>query len=172
MMETTRLFFPVWMLFLAPVSWAAIIPGTFLIAFLGLLAALYLSAPKEAPRDERLKAGWADAKKGMWRAWINLCAAYALGAAAMLVPAILTAGMPETGVIRRAALSIAENIYQSPLAVLWALLCFLLSLALSYLLNRAWTFRNTEVGDLKRAAAWLALLTAPYLFFFTFKLYY
>ena len=171
-MVTTKLFFPIWMMFVVPVSWAAIIPGTFLIAFLGLLASLYLARPSDMERGERLRAAWADAKKGMWRAWINLCAAYALGTALMLAPAILTVGMAETSAVRQAALAITENIYQSGLAVLWTALCVAGSAMISWLLNRSWTYNRTSRADVRRAAAWLAFLTAPYLFFSTYRLFY
>jgi hypothetical protein len=171
-MVTTKLFFPIWMMFVVPVSWAAIIPGTFLIAFFGLLASLYIIRSGAFPRGDRLRAAWEGAKKGMWRAWLNLCAAYAVGTALMLAPALLTPGMPETGFVRQAALAVTENIYQNALSVLWATLCVAGSAGISYLLNRGWTFRGMEGADARHAALWLAFLTAPYLFFSTYRLFY
>ncbi len=171
-METTKLFFPIWMMFINPVSWAAIIPGTFLIAFFGLIAALYIARPDEMPRGERFAAAWNDAKKSVWRAWINLCASYAIGTALMLAPAILTVGMAESNILRQAALAITETIYHNALAIIWAVLCVLISGAVNFILSRSWTFRKTDMEDIRRSALWLAFLTAPYLFFSTFQLFY
>ncbi len=171
-MVTTKLFFPIWMMFVVPVSWAAIIPGTFLIAFFGLLASLYITLPGDAARGDRLRAAWEGAKRGMWRAWINLCAAYALGTVLMLAPVLLTLGMAETSLLRQAALAITENIYQNALSVIWTALCVAGSAGLSYACNRAWTFRKVQRADAGRTALWIAFLTAPYLFFSTYRLFY
>lgn len=160
------------MMFVVPVSWAAIIPGTFLIAFLGLTLSSFLVQPGDTPRGTRIEVAWTDAKKGMWRAWINLCAAYAFGTALMLAPALLTVGLPETNAARQAAFAVTENIYQSLLAVIWAIFCLLVSAGFSYLLNRAWTYRKTTIKDVRRAAGWFAVVTAPWLFLSTYRLYF
>lgn len=178
-METTKLFFPVWMMFIDPVSWAAIIPGTFLIALIGLTASLYIAhkcGPSGQIRTtgERFFAAWTDAKKGMWRAWLNLCLAYAAGTALMLVPSIISVGLPEGHFLSGMSTALLENTYTNPLAVVWACVSVTLTALLSYLLSRLWTFKKTGVsGEGRvRVAMWIAVFTAPYLFLSTYRLYY
>ena len=170
-MEPSKLIFPIWMMFVVPISWAAILPGTFLVAFAGLLIALFLV--RKGTPGQRIRAAWEDAKKAAFRAWINLCAAYLFGTALMLAPSLLTAGA-QSGAGKAMADALLTNIYTNPLSFFWAVLSLAAAFAISYFLGKLWAFRKTELSlpERARAALWLAAITAPWLFLTTIRLFY
>lgn len=170
-MEPSKLIFPIWMMFVVPISWAAILPGTFLAALAGLLIALMIV--RKGPAGERFRAAWEDTKKAVWRAWLNLCLAWLVGTALMLVPPLLAAGSA-SGAWKDMAEALLTNIYTNPLSAVWAIVCVLATVGISYSLHRLWAFRKTdlETPESARAALWVSVITAPWLFLSTMRLFY
>ncbi|MGI6239844.1 MAG: hypothetical protein ACOYI5_09500 [Christensenellales bacterium] len=176
-MITNRLIFPIWMMFIVPISWAAIIPGTFLIALFALLIALSAAHSQGAdgapmPAAGRLRAAWADARRSIWRAWISVCAAYLAGTAAMLLPSLFAIGRDEGSYIVQMSTALLENPYASAHALVWTCMSVILSAAIARNLALSWILNKTSRPKDKRAALWFAILTAPYLFLSTYKLFY
>ena len=172
-MEPSKLFFPLWMMFVVPISWAAILPGIVLIALLGLFVALFCAHREVQGASGRLRAAWEDVKKSVTRACLNLCLAYCAGTLFMLAPPLLSAGRT-AGALHDMAFALTGNLYESAPAVTWAVLCVAASAGISYGMARLWGFGKTGLGapERRRAALCFALLCAPWIYLFPYRLFY
>ncbi len=145
---------PIWLLWLAPITWLVILPGNFIIDLLVIVVTM------KALRLEHVKE---NAKKSILYVWIFGFLADFIGVAAMLIGSMVE---PSGGVV--------FNPFESILSFLWVTGCVILSGVCIYFFNKKICLRKTELSDVekKKLALSLAVFTAPYLFYLPSTLLY
>lgn len=143
-----NLIFPVWIVWLYPVTWVAIVPLNILVDFLVTLLALKL-IKIEKPMEVIKK---------------SIAKTVALGFVADIIATavlmILSFGIYETKstvskwFYDNISIPILNDYYETP----WGFLV--------YVFNRKFSFRNTDLSEsqIKKVSLTLAIITAPYLF--------
>lgn len=145
---------PIWLLWLAPVTWLVILPGNFLIDLLVMVVAMKALHLGEIRKN---------AGKAILYVWIFGFLADFIGVAAMFAGSTLE---PVSGVV--------YNPFETIPSFLWATGCVLLSGICIYGFNKSVCLRKTDLGDAekKKLALALAVFTAPYLFYLPSALLY
>ena len=145
---------PIWLLWLAPVTWLIILPGNFIIDLLVIVIAM------KVLHMENIKE---NAKKSILYVWIFGFLADFIGVAAMFAGSMVE---PSGGVI--------FNPFESVLSFLWVTGCVILSGFCIYFFNKKICLRKTNLsdGEKKKIALSLAVFTAPYLFYLPTTLFY
>ncbi len=154
--------FPIWMLWIFPLTWLVILPANFLIDL--LVVALTMKVLK-------IEHIWATAKPVILKVWLFGFLSDLIGTAAMLMAAFLDEGIlgPTAGKwwYQNISYSVNYNPFQSIYGFLWVTLCVVLAAAMIYLFNLKFSFKKAPLTDRQKRqlSLSLAVFTAPYLFY-------
>jgi len=163
--KTTKLYnviFPIWMLWIFPLTWLVILPANFVIDL--LVTALTMKVLK-------IDHIWATAKPVILKVWLFGFLADLIGTAVMLVATFLDEGTlgPTAGEwwYQNISYPVNYNPFQSVYGFLWVTLCVVLAAFMIYLFNRKVSFKKAPLTDRQKRqlSLSLAVFTAPYLFY-------
>ncbi|MPM85378.1 hypothetical protein SDC9_132458 [bioreactor metagenome] len=163
--KTTKLYnviFPIWMLWIFPLTWLVILPANFVIDL--LVTALTMKVLK-------IDHIWATAKPVILKVWLFGFLADLIGTAVMLVATFLDEGTlgPAAGKwwYQNISYPVNYNPFQSVYGFLWVTLCVVLAAFMIYLFNRKVSFKKAPLTDRQKRqlSLSLAVFTAPYLFY-------
>ena len=163
-----NLIFPVWIVWLYPVTWIGIIPLNILVDFLVTLLALKLM---------KIENPMSIIKKSLAK---TVALGFVADIIATAVLMILSFGI--TGTRNTFAKWFYDNISIPILndyyTTAWGILVMVLAVAfagyLVYIFNRKFSFRHTDLSEsqIKKVCVTLAVLTAPYLFLIPTNVFY
>lgn len=153
--------FPVWLLWLFPISWLVVLPGNFLIDLLVVVLTLkHLQVP-----DVKKTA-----KATMFRVWLCGFLADFLGTAVMFLGVGLN--VETTTAFGRwwsdhIAAALSLNPFENIFSFLYVAICVVISGICIYYFNYKISLKRTELEDgaKRKLSLSLAVFTAPYLFF-------
>lgn len=163
--KTIRLYnvlFPIWFFYLIPGAWLYVLPINFVVDSLVIYIGLKLI------QSDEIKMVY---KNSILKAWGFGFLSDFIGSFILLGYVFLADRFP-------AFEPIADTIMSNPFKSIPALLCTLLSLALSgyfiYLFNKKFTFKGLGLNkeEIHKMALWLAIFTAPYTFLIPTTLIY
>ncbi len=152
--------FPVWMLWLFPLAWLAVLPANFAIDLLVVALAMQALHVPDIRRN---------AKAVILRVWLMGFVADLIGTALMFlvnVPAFQ--GTPfGTWWYENLTNAVSFNPFENVYAVLWVTLCVAVSGICIYWFNRKFCLKKAGLDERQthRLALSLAVFTAPYLFY-------
>lgn len=156
-----NMIFPIWLLWLIPITWIVILPGNFIIDLLVLVLTMkYLKI-----QDIKMSA-----KSVIFKVWIFGFIADFMGMALM----ILAAGLPfsnetafEKWWYHNITNSVSFNPFENIYALLYVTICVILTAAFIYLFNYKFCLKklNLSKEQKQKIALSLAIFTAPYLFY-------
>lgn len=156
-----NLIFPIWLLWLVPITWLVIMPANFLIDFLVTFCAMkYLKIPQT----------WQKAKSVIFKVWILGFAADFIGTVLMFLSNLIDFNY-ETAFgkwwYQNITNAVAYYPFESIYSILWVTASVVLSACFIYLFNYKISFKKLEMPktEKKKVALALAVFTAPYLFF-------
>lgn len=160
--------FPLWMLWLFPQTWFAILPANFLVDLLVVVLTMrYLGIP-----DVK-----SNAKKVILRTWLCGFAADFVGTLMMF--AVNLADIPGNTPFGEwwydeLVGPLCSNPFESVWAFLWTAVCVLAAAGIIYLLNWKFCLKRADMEEIqkKKLALSLAVFTAPYLFYLPTKWFY
>lgn len=152
--------FPIWMLWLFPLSWLVVLPMNYVIDRLVVkLTQRRFQMPDILKKD----------KGAIWKVWGFGFLSDLIGTAAMFLITAIEFPSPETD--RWWYDHVSNAVSYNPFSSVYALIAIVLCVALAglciYLFNYHISFRksNLSAEQRKRLSMNLALFTAPYLFF-------
>lgn len=156
-----NLIFPIWLLWLFPVTWLIVLPANFLIDLLVVVLTMrYLHVP-----DVRKSAG-----SVILHTWICGFAADFVGTFCMFLVNIPDFSV-DTPFGRWWYDNLVHSVCYNPLeniwGVLWTTVCVVITGVVIYLLNVKYFRKKLELEEIqrKKLALSLAVFTAPYLFY-------
>jgi hypothetical protein len=163
-----NLIFPIWLLWLIPLTWFVVLPANFLVDTLVVILTM------KALKMSNIKVYY---KKVIWKVWGFGFLADFIGTIAMFVPNLID--FDYNGDLGRwwydnLSNPVSYHPYTSVYAVLWISLCVLLTAFLIYLFNYKISFRKLDMEDQykQKIALSIAIFTAPYLFFLPTNWFY
>lgn len=153
--------FPIWMLWLVPITWLVILPGNLLIDFLVLyftMKHLGLDDPKHSAKSVLLKT------------WLCGFLSDFIGTIFMFLALYIEFDSKSSMQywwsenIQRA---VGANPFSSIYGFLWVTVCVLIAAVCIYLFNYLWCLRKLDIDPTlrKKIALSMAVFTAPYLFY-------
>lgn len=153
--------FPIWMLWLIPVSWLVILPANLLIDFLVLLLTM---------KHLRITNPMRNTKAVLLKSWICGFAADMIGTIGMFMAIFIEfddqspMGYWWSENITR---PIGSNPFDSIFCILWISVCVFIACLFIYLFNYKWCLKKLEITDnlKKKIALSMAVFTAPVLFY-------
>ncbi|MDE6433078.1 MAG: hypothetical protein K2L07_02475 [Lachnospiraceae bacterium] len=161
--KTTVLYdaiFPIWLLWIFPITWLVVLPANFLIDLVVLVLVMgYYKIPNRKYQ----------AKKSILRIWLCGLGADFIGALGMILAELIY--------IRNSAFGewwyyniidpVAYNPFGSIWSFLWVTVCVLISGYFIYLFNYKFCLKKTELTQeqRKKVALAMAVFTAPYTFY-------
>ena len=153
--------FPIWLLWLFPVTWLVALPANFLIDL--LVVVLTMVRLKIPDKKKTVKCT-------IWKVWIAGFIADFAGALAMSAMVLLPVrSIPVLGtwLAENVAYPIGSNPFTNIFAFFWVTGCVLLTAFLIYRLNLGWCLKKADLddGQKKKIALSLAVFTEPYLFY-------
>lgn len=156
-----NLIFPIWLLWLVPITWLVVIPANFVIDLLVVVLTL---------RHLKISDVKAKAKSVIIKTWLVGFAADFIGTAGMYLSNYLEFDMKTPfgeWWYYNITNAVAYNPFDSIFAILWITVCVMITSVFIYLLNYKLCFRKLEIEDeqKKKLALSLAIFTAPYLFY-------
>ncbi len=163
-----NLIFPIWLLWLFPITWLVVLPANFLIDTLVVIITM------KVLKLSNMKQYY---KKVIWKVWGFGFLADFIGTIAMFIPNIIDFNY-NTDLGRwwydNLSNAVSYHPYSSVYAVLWILLCVILTAFLIYFFNYRISFRKLDMEDTykKKIALSIAAFTAPYLFFLPTSWFY
>ncbi len=162
--NSTKLYnviFPIWLLWLIPVTWLVVLPANFIIDFLVVLLTLkYLHIPDAKQHTKAV----------IFKVWVFGFIADFIGTACMFMANVIHFSY-DTPIgqwwYQNITNAVSYNPFDSIYAVLWVTLCVLITALFIYCFNlkiclRKWTLPDTQK---KKVALSMAIFTAPYLFY-------
>ena len=158
-MKETRLYnvmFPIWILWLFPLTWIVVLPANFIIDLLVVVLAMKYWKMT----DIKVKA-----KKVIFRVWIMGFVADIIGSLFMFVGNLIDLG--NDWIYDKIVAPLCTNPFESIWALLWATACTALTGFLIYQFNKSWCLKKADLTEeeRKKVAMALAIFTAPYLFY-------
>lgn len=156
-----NLVFPIWLLWLLPITWIVVLPANFLIDLLVVVGTMkYLKI-----QDIKVNA-----KAIIFRVWIFGFIADFIGTAAMFIANIFDFNY-ETKLgkwwYNNISNAVSYNPFESIYSVLWVTVCVIITAFFIYLFNYKFCLKksNLDSEQKKKLALSLAIFTAPYLFY-------
>lgn len=142
-----NIIFPVWLLWLFPLTWIVVLPGNFLIDLLVTVVTMKVLHVEEIKFN---------AKKSILYIWI-------FGFVSDFIGVILMFAGSTTELLSAVNSNPFENIY----SFLWTAGCIILSAICIYFFNKKIALRKTALSqtEKKKLSLSLAICTAPYLFY-------
>ena len=157
--------FPIWMLLLFPQMWLISMPANFVIDFL----VLYFSMKYLQIEQAKEKA-----KSVIWKTWGVGFGADIVGGFFMFLVPLIEVDMETVfgkwwyeNMTNAVMYDPFENVY----ALLFVTLCVIITSLLIYIINKKWCLKSLEITEAQRQkiALYLAIFTAPYLFYLPTK---
>lgn len=157
-----NMIFPVWLLWLFPITWIMVLPTNFLLDLAVILITMkYLKATEIKQKSKSI----------VFKTWIFGFIADFIGAFFMLSVSLIDSKLSlDTAFgkwwyynINAVAYSPFDNIY----SILWTVICVVITALFIYRFNYKICFEKLEIedGSKKKLALSLAIFTAPYFFF-------
>lgn len=147
--------FPVWLLFMFPITWLIVIPANFLIDSLVLLLASFLL---------KINEKWEFYKRTVLWVFLFGFAADLIGGFLLLLTQFIGS---DGWFYEFITASVAANPFDNIYSLLYTVLAVLVSAVLIYVFNRFVSFRKVRDIKIRRVTSLLlAVLTAPYLFLY------
>lgn len=153
--------FPIWLLWLFPITWVVVLPANFLIDLAVVALALkYLKV------DNIKKT----VKNVIFKVWIFGFIADFIGTAAMFAVNIISFNLNTTlgkWWYQNLSSAVSYNPFNNIYAILWVTACIILTAFCIYLFNYKICLKKTDLDNVKKkkVALSLAVFTAPYLFY-------
>ena len=156
-----NLIFPIWIIWIFPITWIVVIPANFIIDSLVILITLMVL---------KINDKKAIYKKAIFKTWIFGFLSDFIGAAIMIIPSLVFDKFPKEismWLEKNLISSLAYNPFSSIYSALWGILAVIVAGYFIYLFNYKITLKNInmEARSKKILAISLAIFTAPYLFF-------
>lgn len=169
--NTIRLYnviFPVWLLWLVPITWIVVLPGNFIIDLLVTMLTMKCMKVKDIK---------ANAKAVIFKVWIFGFISDFIGTVGMFLSQIINFNKNETisqWWYKHIIHAVAYEPFSSIYAILWITVCVLISGLCIYFFNYKFAFKKLELSILekKKLAISLAVFTAPYLFYLPTKWFF
>lgn len=152
--------FPVWMLWLFPLTWLVALPVNFAVDWLVIVLTL---------RAMQVADARSVAKSVILRVWLMGFVADFVGTALLFAANMAEFGGPfGAWWYEHIASAISFNPFSNVFAALYVTLCTAISALCIYWFNRKLCLRRAALDDVqkRRLALSLAIFTAPYLFYF------
>ncbi|MGN0156541.1 MAG: hypothetical protein ACI39N_04780 [Lachnospiraceae bacterium] len=156
-----NIIFPIWLLWILPVTWVVVLPANFLIDLLVVVITMKFLDVSEIKTKIR---------GTIWKVWIMGFVADFIGTFAMFCVNLID--FKEGSKIQdwwytHFANPVSYNPFSSFFAFLWVTCCITLTAVLIYFFNDRWCLKKAglEDGQRKAVALSLAVFTAPYLFY-------
>ena len=159
-----NLVFPVWLLWIVPLTWIVVLPVNFFIDLLVVVVTMkYLKIS-----DMKQKA-----KAVIVRVWLMGFAADFIGSFVMYITTMLDFGLNDQW-WEKIEYAVTYNPFQSGVAIFVVAICVILTAFFIYLFNYKWALKKAEFNDIerKKVALSLAIFTAPYLFYLPTEWFY
>lgn len=171
MKRDTKLYnvmFPIWFLVLFPITWIAVIPANFLIDLLVLFLTMKLCKMQDIKQN---------LKSAILKTWLMGFVADLIGTAGMFLAAVGGDLLPDPYRVwfnNQIGLGVMMNPFSSIGSFLWTAFFTALSGFLIYLFNVKFCLKKTTLNlvQRKKLALFVAIFTAPYLFFLPTSLLY
>ena len=171
--KQTRLYnviFPIWLLWLFPLTWIVVLPANFLIDLTVVVVTLKVLKVNDIK---------ATSKKIIFKVWIFGFISDFIGTAAMFSVNFMDMAIGNQTALGKwwykyltnaVTYRPFENIY----SILWVSACVLVTGYFIYLFNYKVSFRKTDLDEMnkKKLALSLAVFTAPYLFYLPTSLFF
>lgn len=153
--------FPIWMLLMFPQMWFVSLPANLVIDFL----VLYFSMKYLKVEDVKEKA-----KTAIWKTWgVGFAADFVGGFFMFVVPLLDFDTDTPFGSwwYENMTNAVMYNPFETVPACLYTTLCVVLTAVLIYFINKKWCLKQIDITEVqrKRTALFLAIFTAPYLFY-------
>ena len=158
--------FPIWMLWLFPMTWLIVLPANLAIDLLVLLIAMRCMGVANIKQN---------ALRAIVRVWLMGFVADFVGTALMFAATLPSFdGAFGEWWYHNIANAVSFNPFKNGYALLYATLCIAVSALCIYWFNRRFCLKKTELDDRQkqRLSLVLAIATAPYLFYFPSALIY
>lgn len=155
--------FPIWILWIIPITWIIVLPANFIIDLLVVVLTMKFLKVSDIRENE---------KAVIARVWIMGFVADFIGTLAMFMAEF----GPESS--RWWSDNITYPVSYSPFdtifSFLWVTACVMLTAFFIYLFNSKWCLKkaNLDAGQKKKVALSLAVFTAPYLFYLPTKWFF
>ncbi len=152
--------FPIWLLWLFPVTWIVILPANFIIDLIVVVLTLRFL------KEQNIKT---ITKSIILKVWIFGFLADFIGTGLMLLSNLIDFDY-NTRVGKwwydNITNAVSYNPYRSIFAVIWVTLCVIITALAIYLFNYKFVLRKSSIEDSqkKKLALSLAIFTAPYTF--------
>ena len=160
--------FPIWLLWLIPITWLVVLPANFFIDLLVVVLTMkYLKVP-----DIKMNA-----KSVIFKVWIFGFIADFIGTASMVMSNLIDFNYKtQRGKwwYTNIANAVCYNPFESVFSVLGVTVCVIITAFLIYLFNYKFCLNKLNLLDeqKKKIALSLAIFTAPYLFYLPTAWYY
>lgn len=160
-MKLYNLIFPIWLLWLVPMTWVVVLPVNFCIDLVVVVLTMrYLKV-----RDVKQNI-----KRVILRVWLCGFVADFIGTAAMFMVNIIDFNY-ETALGKwwydNMTNAVTFNPFENIYAVMWVTVCVILTALFIYLFNYKFCLKKSSLDNAqkKKLALSLAIFTAPYLFY-------
>lgn len=160
--------FPIWFLWLVPLTWVVVLPANFLIDLLVVWLTL---------RCLRIESAGRQARAVIWKVWGFGFLSDFIGTA-VLFPSMALDFNSRTPFGKwwydNITSPVAYNPLKNPLAAAWVVLAVAAAGVCIYFFNKKISFRNTDLTPRQKHAAALAMavFTAPYFFLLPMEWFY
>lgn len=156
-----NLIFPIWLLWLIPITWIVVLPANFLIDL--LVVVLTMKYLKVQDIKENVKSV-------ILKVWIFGFIADFIGTASMFMANVIDFNY-ETQLgkwwYNNISNAVSYNPFENIYSVLWVTVCVIITSIFIYLFNYKFCLKKSNLGNeqKKKIALSLAIFTAPYLFY-------
>ena len=152
-----NVFFPIWFLFLFPMSWLVVLPVNFAVDTLVILLTLKICAHELNRKEVYFKS--------IFSVWGLGFAADLAGAGVLMLTQLIDSGAQ--AIWSDIANGVARNPFESVYSLLYVAAAVFISAMLIYVLNNKFALKKAVPDEKlrRRLALNLAIFTAPYTFF-------
>lgn len=155
-----NMIFPIWLLWLFPLTWIIILPGNFIIDSLVVLITLKVLNINDKKSIY---------KKIILKVWGNGFLADIIGTIIMIISVVIENFLPVNSRkwwYDNLSMPVAYSPFKSIYSVLWIIVAIIITAFFIYLFNYKISFKNLDIEEKlkKKLAISLAIFTAPYLF--------
>ena len=155
-----NLVFPIWLLWLFPLTWIVVLPGNFIIDSLVVLITLKLL------KVSNIKNLY---KKAILKVWGFGFLSDFIGTAIMFIPMLIEGKIPiayREWWYKNLNSAVSYDPFKSGYAVAWIVMAIIITSFFIYLFNYKVSFKKLDIEEKskKKLALSLAIFTAPYLF--------
>lgn len=154
-----NLIFPIWLLWLIPVTWIVVLPANFLIDMLVVIITMKIMKIDDIKNK---------LKTIIWKVWIYGFIADFIGTAAMFMSNVIDLGpFYDKWWFDNIKNAVSYNPLESIYSIIWVSVCVIIAAIFIYLLNYKLFVKVLDIDNIqkKKLALSLAIFTAPYLFF-------